>query len=52
MYGLDFSKFRRDRKLSDVAAEVKAQNVHWGVSRKFSKPPIRRSQSSSSGVAS
>jgi FMN-dependent oxidoreductase (nitrilotriacetate monooxygenase family) len=30
MYGLDFSKFRRDRKLSDVAAEVKAQNVHWG----------------------
>jgi alkanesulfonate monooxygenase SsuD/methylene tetrahydromethanopterin reductase-like flavin-dependent oxidoreductase (luciferase family) len=30
MYGLDFSQFRRDRKLSDVAAEVKAQNVHWG----------------------
>src|SRR4029078_3508194 len=30
MYGIDFSKFRRARKLSDVAAEVKAQNVHWG----------------------
>src|SRR6185437_8163609 len=30
MYGLDFSQFRRDRKLSDVTAEVKAQNVHWG----------------------
>jgi FMN-dependent oxidoreductase (nitrilotriacetate monooxygenase family) len=30
MYGLDFSQFRRDRKLADVAAEVKAQNVHWG----------------------
>src|SRR5262249_52076846 len=30
MYGLDFSKFRRDMRLADVAAEVKAQNVHWG----------------------
>ena len=30
MYGLDFSQFRRDMRLSDVAAEVKAQNVHWG----------------------
>jgi FMN-dependent oxidoreductase (nitrilotriacetate monooxygenase family) len=30
MYGLDFSQFQRDRRLSDVAAEVKAQNVHWG----------------------
>ena len=30
MYGLDFSRFRRDMLLSDVAAEVKAQNVHWG----------------------
>ena len=30
MYGLDFSRFRRDMRLSDVAAEVKAQNVHWG----------------------
>src|ERR1044071_10246739 len=30
MYGLDFSQFRRDRRLKDVAAEVKAQNVHWG----------------------
>jgi alkanesulfonate monooxygenase SsuD/methylene tetrahydromethanopterin reductase-like flavin-dependent oxidoreductase (luciferase family) len=30
MYGLDFSQFRRDRRLADVAAEVKAQNVHWG----------------------
>jgi FMN-dependent oxidoreductase (nitrilotriacetate monooxygenase family) len=30
MYGLDFSRFRRDMRLSEVAAEVKAQNVHWG----------------------
>jgi long-chain alkane monooxygenase len=30
MYGLDFSIFRRDMRLSDVADEVKAQNVHWG----------------------
>jgi long-chain alkane monooxygenase len=30
MYGLDFSMFRRDMRLADVAAEVKAQNVHWG----------------------
>ncbi len=30
MYGLDFSHFRRDMRLADVAAEVKAQNVHWG----------------------
>ncbi len=30
MYGLDFSQFRRDMRLADVAAEVKAQNVHWG----------------------
>jgi alkanesulfonate monooxygenase SsuD/methylene tetrahydromethanopterin reductase-like flavin-dependent oxidoreductase (luciferase family) len=30
MYGLDFSLFRRDMRLADVAAEVKAQNVHWG----------------------
>ncbi len=30
MYGLDFSQFRRDMRLSEVAAEVKAQNVHWG----------------------
>jgi long-chain alkane monooxygenase len=30
MYGLDFSMFRRDMRLSDVANEVKAQNVHWG----------------------
>jgi len=30
MYGLDFSRFRRDMRLADVAAEVKAQNVHWG----------------------
>ena len=30
MYGLDFSMFRRDMRLVDVAAEVKAQNVHWG----------------------
>jgi len=30
MYGLDFSVFRRDMRLRDVAAEVKAQNVHWG----------------------
>src|SRR4029078_8562082 len=30
MYGLDFSIFRRDMKLADLAEEVKAQNVHWG----------------------
>ena len=30
MYGLDFSLLRRDMRLVDVAAEVKAQNVHWG----------------------
>ena len=30
MYGLDFSQFRRDMRLADVAVEVKAQNVHWG----------------------
>lgn len=30
MYGLDFSRFRRDMRLSDLAGEVKAQNVHWG----------------------
>jgi long-chain alkane monooxygenase len=30
MYGLDFSILRRDMRLADVAAEVKAQNVHWG----------------------
>ena len=30
MYGLDFSMFRRDMRLADVADEVKAQNVHWG----------------------
>jgi FMN-dependent oxidoreductase (nitrilotriacetate monooxygenase family) len=30
MYGLDFSQFRRDMRLADLAAEVKAQNVHWG----------------------
>jgi alkanesulfonate monooxygenase SsuD/methylene tetrahydromethanopterin reductase-like flavin-dependent oxidoreductase (luciferase family) len=30
MYGLDFSMFRRDMRLVDIAAEVKAQNVHWG----------------------
>jgi alkanesulfonate monooxygenase SsuD/methylene tetrahydromethanopterin reductase-like flavin-dependent oxidoreductase (luciferase family) len=30
MYGLDFSKFRRDMRLADVAEEVKSQNVHWG----------------------
>src|SRR6202022_2194477 len=30
MYGLDFSQFRRDRKLSDVAAKAKTQNGHWG----------------------
>ena len=30
MYGLDFSMFRRDMRLVDVAAEVRSQNVHWG----------------------
>ena len=30
MYGMDFSRLRRDMRLADVAAEVKAQNVHWG----------------------
>jgi FMN-dependent oxidoreductase (nitrilotriacetate monooxygenase family) len=30
MFGLDFSKFGLDTRLSDVAAEVRAQNVHWG----------------------
>ena len=30
MYGMDFSQLRRDMRLADVAAEVKAQNVHWG----------------------
>ena len=30
MYGLDFSRFRRDMRLVDVADEVKAQNAHWG----------------------
>ena len=30
MYGLDFSRFRREMRLIDVADEVKAQNAHWG----------------------
>jgi long-chain alkane monooxygenase len=30
MCGLDFSLLRRDMRLVDVAAEVKARNVHWG----------------------
>lgn len=30
MYGLDFSRFPLDMRLNDLAAEVKAQNVHWG----------------------
>jgi alkanesulfonate monooxygenase SsuD/methylene tetrahydromethanopterin reductase-like flavin-dependent oxidoreductase (luciferase family) len=30
MFGLDFSKFRNDMKVSDVAESVKSENVHWG----------------------
>jgi FMN-dependent oxidoreductase (nitrilotriacetate monooxygenase family) len=30
MYGLDFSRLRREMRLVDVADEVKAQNAHWG----------------------
>ncbi len=30
MYGLDFSKYSSDMKLSQLADEVKSQNVHWG----------------------
>lgn len=30
MYGLDFSKFKNDMKISEVADQVKSENVHWG----------------------
>jgi alkanesulfonate monooxygenase SsuD/methylene tetrahydromethanopterin reductase-like flavin-dependent oxidoreductase (luciferase family) len=30
MYGVDFSRFRLNTRLKDVAEEVKAQNSHWG----------------------
>jgi FMN-dependent oxidoreductase (nitrilotriacetate monooxygenase family) len=30
MYGLDFSQFKNDMKLSEVADQVKNANVHWG----------------------
>lgn len=37
MFGLDFSRFSSDMKLSQVAKQVKDQNVHWGSFEEFLK---------------